>query len=56
MSVSRFINIHKLRCSIIHSYLYYTILVFVKGKQRRNYAVHYKTVVKANRVENAPVI
>ena len=55
MSVSRFINIHKLRCSIIHSYLYYTISVFV-SKQRRNYAVYYKTVVKANRVDNAPVI
>ena len=30
MSVSRFINIHKLRCPILHNYLYYTISVFVK--------------------------
>ena len=29
MSVSQFINIHKLRCHMIHNY-YYTILVFVK--------------------------
>ena len=31
MSVSRFINIHKLRSSIIHNYCYYTISVFGKG-------------------------
>ena len=30
MSVSRFINIYKLRCHIIHNYCYYTISVFVK--------------------------
>ena len=30
MSGSRFINIHKLRCHIIHNYCYYTISVFVK--------------------------
>ena len=30
MSVSGFINIHKLRCPMIHNYCYYTILVFVK--------------------------
>ena len=30
MSVSRFINIHKLRYPILHNYLYYTISVFVK--------------------------
>ena len=30
MSVSRFINIHKLRCHIIHNYRYYTISLFVK--------------------------
>ena len=30
VSVSRFINIHKLRCPMIHNYNYYTILVFVK--------------------------
>ena len=30
MSVSRFINIHKLRCHMIHNYCYYTITVFVK--------------------------
>ena len=30
MSVSRFINIHKLRCHMIHNYCYYTISVFVK--------------------------
>ena len=30
MSVSRFNNIHKLRCHMIHNYCYYTILVFVK--------------------------
>ena len=30
MSVSQFINIHKLRCHIIHNYCYYTISVFVK--------------------------
>ena len=30
MSVSRFINIHKLRCHTIHNYCYYTISVFVK--------------------------
>ena len=29
MSVSRFINIHKLRCHMIPNYCYYTILVFV---------------------------
>ena len=29
MPVSRFINIHKLRCHMIHNY-YYTISVFVK--------------------------
>ena len=31
MSVSRFINIQKLRSPIIHNYLYYTISVFVKA-------------------------
>ena len=31
ISVSRFINIHKLRCHMIHNYCYYTILVFVKA-------------------------
>ena len=30
MSVSRFINILKLRCHMIHIYFYYTISVFVK--------------------------
>ena len=30
MSVSRFINIHKQRCPMIHNYCYYTISVFVK--------------------------
>ena len=30
MTVSRLINIHKLRCPMIHNYCYYTILVFVK--------------------------
>ena len=30
MSVSLFINIHKLRCHMIHNYCYYTISVFVK--------------------------
>ena len=30
LSVSRLINIHKLRCHMIHTYCYYTILVFVK--------------------------
>ena len=30
LSVSRFINIHKLRCPMIHNYRYYTISVFVK--------------------------
>ena len=30
MSLFRFINIHKLRCHMIHNYCYYTILVFVK--------------------------
>ena len=30
MSVSRFINIHKLRCHMIHNYCYYTILMLVK--------------------------
>ena len=30
MSVSRFINIHKLRDHLIHNYCYYTISVFVK--------------------------
>ena len=28
--MSRFINIHKLRCRMIHNYCYYTIKVFVK--------------------------
>ena len=30
MSVSRFINIHKLRCPMIHNYCYYIILVSIK--------------------------
>ena len=30
ISVSPFINIHKLRCHMIHYYCYYTISVFVK--------------------------
>ena len=30
MSVSRSINIQKLRCHMIHNYCYYSILVFVK--------------------------
>ena len=30
MSVSQFINIHKLRCPMIDNYHYYTISVFVK--------------------------
>ena len=30
LSVSRFINIHKLRCHMIHIFGYYTISVFVK--------------------------
>ena len=30
MSVSRFINIYKLRCQITHNYCCYTIMVFVK--------------------------
>ena len=30
MSVSRSINIHKLRCHMIHTYCYYTILMLVK--------------------------
>ena len=30
MSVSRFINIHILKCHKIHNYCYYTISVFVK--------------------------
>ena len=30
MSVSQFINIHKLRCHMIHNYCYNTISVFVK--------------------------
>ena len=30
MSVSQLINIHKLRCHMIHNYCYYTISVFVK--------------------------
>ena len=30
MIVSRFINIHNLRCPMIHNYCYYTISVFVK--------------------------
>ena len=29
MSVSQFINIHKLKCHMIHNYCYYTISVFV---------------------------
>ena len=29
MSVFRFINIHKIRCHMIHNYCYYTILVFL---------------------------
>ena len=34
MYVSRVINIHKLRCHLIHNYCYYTILMFVKRYQR----------------------
>ena len=30
ISVSRNINIHKLRCHMIHNYCFYTISVFVK--------------------------
>ena len=30
MSVSRFINIHKLRCPMIYNYRYYIILVLIK--------------------------
>ena len=30
LAVSRFINIHKLRCPMTHNNRYYTILVFVK--------------------------
>ena len=30
LSVSQFINIHKLRCHIINDYCYFTISVFVK--------------------------
>ena len=30
LSVSQFINIHKLRCHMIHNYCYYTSSVFVK--------------------------
>ena len=30
ISVSRFINIHKLRCPMIHNYRNYIILVFIK--------------------------
>ena len=30
MSVSRFINIHKLRCPMIHNYCNYIISVFIK--------------------------
>ena len=30
MAVSRIINIHKLRCPIIHNYRYYIISVFIK--------------------------
>ena len=44
MCVSRFVNIHKLRCHMIHNYCYYTISVFCKcvysfSKQKINYAV-----------------
>ena len=28
MSVSHFINIHKLRCHMIHNYCYYTVILF----------------------------
>ena len=31
ISMPRFLNIHKLRCHMIHNYYYYTILVFVKS-------------------------
>ena len=56
MSVSRFINIHELKCHIIHNYCYYTILVFVKVlkvlvNKREKYAVYSKTAVKANCVD-----
>ena len=30
ISVSRFINIHKLRCPMVHNYRYYIISVFIK--------------------------
>ena len=30
MSVSRFFNIHKLRCPMTHNYRYYIISVFIK--------------------------
>ena len=30
LCLSRFINIHELRCHMIHNYCYYTISVFVK--------------------------
>ena len=46
MSVSRFINIHKRRCPMIHNYHLYYFGVYkgVKslGKQYKNYAVYSK--------------
>ena len=41
MSVSRFFNIHKLSCHMIHNHRYYTISVFVKALK---YMVNYTEI------------
>ena len=54
LSVSLFINFHKLRCPVVYNYLNLHVFNFgvckgVKrfGKQSRNYTVYSKTAIKA---------
>ena len=56
VSVSLFINFHKLRCPVVYNYQNLFNLGVCKGvksfcKQSRNYTVYSKTVVKANCVD-----
>ena len=56
MSVSLFINFHKLRCLVNYNYLNLFNLIVCKGvkkfgKQSKNYTVYSKTTIKANCVD-----
>ena len=55
MSVSLFINFHKLRCPVVYDFrnlFKFSVCKGVKsfGKQLRNYTVYSKTAIKANSV------